>query len=988
MGARGRTASGDLPRAGRCGRGRARYVIAGMLALGCGFAGSAWASVPPSERSALNQVFTLLNGKHWLHSAGWTASRSDACTWFGVRCTSDHKHVVGLRLPGNRLRGSLQLLTQFSALTQLSQLELWNSVGIPADRWNQLSGALPPHFESLQQLSYVDLRLNTINDQLDAFAGFSQLAHLALDGNEFFGPLPPSLGSLRNLQILTLSDNGLTGDIPAEFGQLEHLTKLWLYNNTLAGNIPASLGNLSALTELRLGGNPLTGQIPPALGQLGNLQRLELGLASLSGRLPPEFAKLGQLQVLSLGTNRLSGSLSSIDWSGLGNLQELYLDTNLFRDTLPDALPALPKLRILRLRANGFFGDVSNAYLSLALRASELDLRWNALDPSPATTSQLDALSNGEFSSTQTIAPHDVVATGSVTQTVGGSLQGGHVFATWTPIAYVQGGGGYNIQIFYGNRPTIREFVPVLGKQTASLTLDSVFPIELPCELPCPIALSVSSFTEPNSFNPGSVASATGPFVAAPPAQEATGQVAFDQGDYVVAEGDVLKAQVLRVGGFAGPLAATVTAVPGTASSADYLPPQPADLTWADTDVSSRTVTLATVAGVSTQLTKTLSIVASAGGRSASATVEIGPRVVAGTAADPVIATNGLGRSFAAWTQTQTGSPLRDVMGRFLDAAGHPISDVVAIAADAGKDEHDPVVAVLDDQTFIVGWIEDDPDGRKRLGFCRPTAAETKCVRYIAWDSAQPATKLALATSGVDAWAGWTTARTYFARRIRSDGSLDPQIVVATAEQGQLLGEASLVHLRSGLVAVWTSGNDLPGVLEGEIQAQAFTEEGALLGHRVRLGSPLVAFQHSAAVVPGNGARSALVLWTEVSKFASQGDDQLAWTEVLPGGEAAPVQRLVSNAGTIVHATLAQRVDSCQLVWLATSPRAEQLEQRLLPGCQAVRGQQLPASGLDLTEGIRESFAATLTHNGLVVLEQLVARRGVRWLRSGQPGAF
>jgi Leucine-rich repeat (LRR) protein len=959
-----------------------------VLALGCGFAGSAWASLPPSERTALNQFFSLLDGKHWLRSAGWTGSRSDACTWFGVRCTSDHKHVAGLRLPGNRLRGSLQSLTKFSALTHLSQLELWNSSGIPADEWNQLSGALPPQFASLKQLSYVDLRLNTISDRLDVFAGFSQLAHLALDDNEFFGSIPPSLGSLRNLQVLTLSDNELTGDIPTELGQLEHLTKLWLYNNTLAGDIPASLGNLSALTELRLGGNPLTGEIPPTLGQLGSLQRLELGLASLSGHLPPELAKLGQLQVLNLGTNLLTGNPRSIDWSGLGNLQELYLDTNLFHGTLPAVFPALPKLRILRLRANGFVGDVSDAYLSFALRASELDLRWNALDPSPATTRQLDALSNGEFSSTQTIVPRDVVATGTVTQTIGGMLQGAHVFARWTPIAYVQGDGGYNIQIFFGNRPTLKEFVPVIGKQTGLLTLDETFPIELPCELPCPITLSVSSFTEPSGFNPGSVASATGPFVGAPPAQEASGQVAFDQGDYVVAEGDVLTAQVLRVGGFAGTLTATITAVPGTATSDDFLSPQPENLTWADTDDSSRTVTLATVAGVSTQTTKTLSIVASAGGRSASATVEIGPRVVAGTAADPVIATNGLGRSFAAWTQTQTGSRLRDVMGRFLDATGHPVGNVVAIAADADKDEHDPVVAALDDNTFVVGWIQDDPSGRKRLGYCRPTAGATKCLRYIIWDSAQPATKLAIATSGADAWAGWTTASTYLARRIHSDNSLDPQVVVAAAEQGQLLGEASLVHLRSGLVAVWTSANDLPRVFEGEIQAQAFTDEGTLLGHRVRFGNPLVAFQHSAAVVPGNGSRSALVLWTEVSKLASGGDDQLAWTEVLPGAEAAPVQRLESNAGTIIRAALAQRADSCQLVWLATSSRAEQIHQMLLPGCQAVQGQQLPASELDLTEGIRESLAATLTEDGLVVLEQLVARRGARWLRSGQPGAF
>ena len=41
---------------------------------------------------------------------------------------------------------------------------------------------------------------------------------LNLDGNQFWGPLPPELGALTSLEILDLSKNDFSGAIPTEAG--------------------------------------------------------------------------------------------------------------------------------------------------------------------------------------------------------------------------------------------------------------------------------------------------------------------------------------------------------------------------------------------------------------------------------------------------------------------------------------------------------------------------------------------------------------------------------------------------------------------------------------------------------------------------------------------------------------------------------------------------------------------------------------------------
>ena len=67
-----------------------------------------------------------------------------------------------------------------------------------------------------------------------------RVAELRLDGNQLRGAIPPKLGQLSNLKVLTLGSNQLSGMIPPELGRLEDLTYLRLTSgNRFTGCVPS-----------------------------------------------------------------------------------------------------------------------------------------------------------------------------------------------------------------------------------------------------------------------------------------------------------------------------------------------------------------------------------------------------------------------------------------------------------------------------------------------------------------------------------------------------------------------------------------------------------------------------------------------------------------------------------------------------------------------------------------------------------------------------
>ena len=155
-----------------------------------------------------------------------------------------------------------------------------------------------------------------------------RVLRLVLHENQLTGSIPPSLGSLTNLEGLQLGGNQLTGSIPSSLGSLTNLETLILWENQLTGSIPSSLGSLTNLEGLWLGGNQLTGSIPSSLGSLTNLEQLILWENQLTGSIPSSLGSLTNLEGLQLGGNQLTGSipsslgsLTNLEWLSLGGNQ-------------------------------------------------------------------------------------------------------------------------------------------------------------------------------------------------------------------------------------------------------------------------------------------------------------------------------------------------------------------------------------------------------------------------------------------------------------------------------------------------------------------------------------------------------------------------------------------------------------------------------------------------------------------------------------------
>ena len=103
------------------------------------------------------------------------------------------------------------------------------------------------------------------------------LALQKLDLSRYHSPLPkitrlpPEIGQLQQLQVLSLVGNQLTA-LPAAIGQLQQLRELYLNDNQLTA-LPAAIGQLQQLQKLFLSDNQLT-TLPDEITRLRQLEWL------------------------------------------------------------------------------------------------------------------------------------------------------------------------------------------------------------------------------------------------------------------------------------------------------------------------------------------------------------------------------------------------------------------------------------------------------------------------------------------------------------------------------------------------------------------------------------------------------------------------------------------------------------------------------------------------------------------------------------------
>ncbi|XP_050126209.1 probable LRR receptor-like serine/threonine-protein kinase At2g16250 [Malus sylvestris] len=316
------------------------------------------------ERSALLELRSSLG----LRSKDWPIKADPCSSWTGVTCNKNGR-VTGVTVSGLRRTRLGRRNPRFAvdSLADFTLLSIFNASGFA------LPGSIPDWFgQRLGALQVLDLRSASVTGPIPQSLGnLKNLTALYLSANGITGILPSALINITQLEILDLSRNAITGSIPFGFANLGKLESLDLSSNFLSGPVPPGLGTLSWLKFLDLSDNSLTDSIAVQFSNLSRLVELNLTTNSLSGSLPAELRGLRSLRRMEIGDNNLEGPVPQGLFSSLVQLEVLVLSRNKFDGALPGALWSLPSLRFLDVSHNNFTGTLlglgSNANVSGAV---------------------------------------------------------------------------------------------------------------------------------------------------------------------------------------------------------------------------------------------------------------------------------------------------------------------------------------------------------------------------------------------------------------------------------------------------------------------------------------------------------------------------------------------------------------------------------------------------------------------------------------------
>ncbi|XP_050227779.1 LOW QUALITY PROTEIN: receptor-like protein 9DC3 [Mercurialis annua] len=175
---------------------------------------------------------------------------TDCCSWDGITCNTRTGNVVGLRLYGSSLYGTIHSDSSLFLLRHLQQLDL---------SWN-------------------DFNKSHISPQ---FGKFFDLTELRLSFSNFAGQIPPEISQLSSLVSLDLYGNDLSIESTSFSEVFQNLTKLQdldLSFTDLSLVSSSSLMNLSSsLSNLNLRFCNLHGNFPD-ISHLSALQSLDVSL--------------------------------------------------------------------------------------------------------------------------------------------------------------------------------------------------------------------------------------------------------------------------------------------------------------------------------------------------------------------------------------------------------------------------------------------------------------------------------------------------------------------------------------------------------------------------------------------------------------------------------------------------------------------------------------------------------------------------------------
>ncbi|EOA37434.1 hypothetical protein CARUB_v10011409mg, partial [Capsella rubella] len=120
----------------------------------------------------------------------------------------------------------------------------------------------PEYIRNPSEAGYYSLVLMNKGVSMEMERILTTYTAIDFSGNQLHGPIPDSIGLLKELHILNMSSNAFTGHIPSTLTNLTNLESLDLSQNKISGEIPPELGTLSSLEVINVSHNQLVGSIP------------------------------------------------------------------------------------------------------------------------------------------------------------------------------------------------------------------------------------------------------------------------------------------------------------------------------------------------------------------------------------------------------------------------------------------------------------------------------------------------------------------------------------------------------------------------------------------------------------------------------------------------------------------------------------------------------------------------------------------------------
>ncbi|KAJ0794722.1 putative non-specific serine/threonine protein kinase [Helianthus annuus] len=325
----------------------------------------------------------LLQFKHGLTDesrrlTSWVAENKDCCTWAGLACNNSTGHVHRVHLPG------------LDGMT--------------------LKGDISQSLLDLKQLKHLDLSCNDFGGiQVPKFIGsFQNLRYLNLSYSNFSGTIPPQLGNLSKLHVLSLgSFHGRLSETTSManmkwlsgLGMLHHLDMSgvdlskatdWLQViNSLPSLVQLHLSgcelsnlhmyvpcvNLKSLSVLDLSYNNFNSSVSQWIFSVTSLVSLDLTECRFHGPIP-SFRNLTSLELLHVAMNDFMNSSSIFQELSSSNLISLDIGGCGISSSVLDSLQSLTNLISLRLTGNQLTKRIPKS-LGNFCKLREIDLSGN-----------------------------------------------------------------------------------------------------------------------------------------------------------------------------------------------------------------------------------------------------------------------------------------------------------------------------------------------------------------------------------------------------------------------------------------------------------------------------------------------------------------------------------------------------------------------------------------------------------------------------------